>query len=97
MVALGIVEKKSCSSWTSLTLIIPKPNGKVRMVSDFRKSNANLVQKPYSIPKISGVMQELEEFTRSYWIQIWAIIPYIWPQGLNICVQSLPLGENIST
>ena len=32
------------------------------MVSDFRTLNANLVRKPYPIPKISGIMQELEGF-----------------------------------
>ena len=62
MVTLGILEKASCSVWTSPTFIMPKPNGTVRMVSDFRKLNANLVRKPYPIPKISGIMQELEGF-----------------------------------
>ena len=62
MVALGILEKTSCSAWASPTFIIPKPNGTVRMVSDFRKLNANLVRKPYPIPKISGIMQELKGF-----------------------------------
>ena len=62
MVALGILEKASCSAWASPTFIIPKPNGTVRMVSDFRKLNTNLVRKPYPIPKISGIMQELEGF-----------------------------------
>ena len=57
MVALGILEKASCSAWSSPTFIIPKPNGTVRMVSDFRKLNANLVRKPYPIPKISGIIQ----------------------------------------
>ena len=33
MVALNILEKSACSA----TFIIPKPNGTVRIVSDFRK------------------------------------------------------------
>ena len=32
------------------------------MVLDFRKLNANLVRKPYPIPKISDIMYELEGF-----------------------------------
>ena len=32
------------------------------MVLDFRKLNANLVQKPYPIPRISGIMKQLEGF-----------------------------------
>ena len=62
MEALGILKKDNTSKWASPTFIIPKPNGTVRMVSDFRKVNTNLVRKPYPIPKISGIMQELEGF-----------------------------------
>ena len=58
METLGILKKSSCSQWASPTFIIPKPNGTVQMVSDFRKLNANLIQKPY--PKNSTIMQELE-------------------------------------
>ena len=32
------------------------------MVSDFRKLNSNLIRKPYPIPKMSTIMQELEGF-----------------------------------
>ena len=35
MLVLGILERASCSVWASPTSIIPKPNGTVRMVSDF--------------------------------------------------------------
>ena len=62
MEALGILKKDSNSQWASPTFIIPKSNGTVRMVSDFRKVNTKLVRKPYPIPKISGIMQELEGF-----------------------------------
>jgi len=62
MEALGILKKDSNSQWASPTFIIPKSNGTVRMVSDFRKVNTKLVRRPYPIPKISGIMQELEGF-----------------------------------
>ena len=35
----------------------------MRFISDFRKLNAQLKRKPYPIPKISEMLQELEKFT----------------------------------
>ena len=45
-----------------MLIIIHKPNGTVRMVSEFRELNANLIRKLYPISKISSIMQELEGF-----------------------------------
>ena len=62
MEALGILKKSSYSQWASPTFIIPKPNGTVCMVSDFRKLISNLIRKPCPIPNISTIIQELEGF-----------------------------------
>jgi hypothetical protein len=35
----------------------------VRTISDFRELNKRIVRKPYIIPKISTILQELEDFT----------------------------------
>jgi hypothetical protein len=35
----------------------------VRTISDFRELNKHIVRKPYPIPKISTILQELEGFT----------------------------------
>ena len=45
------------------TFIIPKNDNSVRAVSNFREINKRIVRKPFSIPKISTVLQELEGFT----------------------------------
>jgi hypothetical protein len=45
------------------TFIIPKKDNTVRVVSNFREVNTHLVRKPFPIPKISTVQQELEGFT----------------------------------
>ena len=42
------------------TFIIPKKNGTVRFISDFRYVNKCLIRKPYPIPKIADVLQKLE-------------------------------------
>ncbi len=51
------------SQWESPTFIIPKKDSTVSTISDFRELNKRIVRKPYSIPKISTKLMELEDFT----------------------------------
>ena len=62
---IGVLVKCSDSPWASPTFIIPKSDGTVRSVSDFRKVNAQLVRKPFPIPKITDIMQQLEGFSHA--------------------------------
>jgi hypothetical protein len=62
LVKLGVLKRCSDSEWTATTLIIPKKNGTVIFISDFRKLNQMLKRKPYPITKIAQMLQELEEF-----------------------------------
>ena len=63
MVKLGVLVQQPELEWASNTFIIPKSNQTVRFVSGFRQVNKLLIQKPYPLPKISTVLQELEGFT----------------------------------
>jgi hypothetical protein len=63
LVTLGVVEFQPGSEWASPSFIIPKIYGTVRMITDFREVNKRLIRKPFPIPKISTVLQELEGFT----------------------------------
>jgi hypothetical protein len=47
----------------STNFIIPKKDSTVRTISDFWELNKRTVRKPYPIPKISTMLQELEGFT----------------------------------
>ena len=60
LVKLGVLRKCSDSTWAAPTFIIPKKNGTVRFISDFRYLNKCLVRKPYPIPKIADILQKLE-------------------------------------
>jgi hypothetical protein len=51
--------------WAAPTFIIPKKNGTVRFISDFRKLNEMLKRMPYPIPKIAQMLQELEKFANA--------------------------------
>ena len=58
-----MLEWQPSSEWASPSFIIPKKNQTVRSVSDFCEVNKRIVRKPFPIPKITTVLQELEGFT----------------------------------
>ena len=61
--SLGVIEKQRDSEWGSPTFILPKKEGTVRFLTDFREVNKKLIRKSYPIPKISDIMQKLLGFT----------------------------------
>ncbi len=60
---LGVLERQPASEWASPSFIIPKKDKTVRFFSDFWEVNRRLVRKPFPIPKISMVLQEIEGFS----------------------------------
>ena len=63
LVSIGVMKWQPYSQWASPSFIIPKKDLTVRTISDFRELNKRIVRKPYPIPKISTMLQELEGFT----------------------------------
>ncbi len=57
---LGVLERQPASEWASPSFFIPKKDQTVRFLSDFWEVNKRLVRKPFPIPKISTVLQEIE-------------------------------------
>jgi hypothetical protein len=60
---LGILERQPASEWALPSFIIPKKDQTVRFLSDFWEVNKRLVRKPFPIPKISMVLQEIKGFS----------------------------------
>ena len=60
---LGVLEWQPSSEWAAPSFIQAKKNGTVRFLTDFRELNKRIVRKPFPLPKISTVLQELEGFT----------------------------------
>jgi hypothetical protein len=60
---IGALEWQPSSRWALPTFIIPKKDSTVRTISGFRELNKCTVRKPYPIPKIGTILQELESFT----------------------------------
>ena len=64
LVKIGVLEQVHSSEWGSPTFIIPKKDGKM-FFSDFRKLNKMLKRKPYPLPRIADLLQELSGFTHA--------------------------------
>lgn len=63
LVEIGVLEQVEGSEWGSPTFIIPKKDGKVRFVSDFRILNKKIKRKPYPLPRIAELLQDMSGFS----------------------------------
>ena len=51
------------SEWAAPVFIIPKKDGRVRFVTDFRKLNAQIKLSPYPLPHIKDMLLKVSNFT----------------------------------
>ena len=56
LVNQGVLEKAERSEWIAGTFIIPKKDGKVRWITDFRALNRAIKRRIYPIPKIQDIL-----------------------------------------
>ena len=59
---VGVLKRVNRSEWAAPTFIIPKKDGKVRFVSDFRELNTRIKRMHYPVPNIQEIMLNPEGF-----------------------------------
>ena len=108
MIADGVFTRIGESEWGFPSFIIPKKDGRVRWLSDFRKLNKLIVRKPFPLPKIQDIL--LERGTYTYFTKIDLSMMFycfeLSDRSKRICVISteennyaynrLPMGVKIS-
>ena len=81
LVEIGVVERVQESEWGTPVFIIPKKEGTVCFLTDYRKENGQKVRKPFPIPRIADTLQQLEGFT------------FATALDLNMGYYTIPLAE----
>ena len=59
---IGVLKWEEDSEYGSPSFGIPKSDGRIRFITNFIGVNKLLKQKPWPLPKISTILQELEGF-----------------------------------
>ena len=95
LVMLGVLEKVFESEWGAPSFIIPKKNGTVRFITDFRKLNEMLKRKPYPIPKIQDMLLKLQGFkyASSLDLNMGYYTIRLNPAAADMCTIVLPFGK----
>ncbi len=92
---IGVLERQPASEWALPSFIIPKKDKPICFLSDFWELNKRLVRKPFPIPKISTVLQEIEGF--SYATTLDLNMGYytirLDPDASKICTIIFPWGK----
>jgi len=80
---LGVLERVQESEWGTPVFIIPKKEGTVRFLTNYRKVNGQIVRKPFPIPRRADMLQQLEGFT------------FATALDLNMGYYTIPLAERL--
>ena len=62
LVEIGLLTPLHQSQYSTPVFIIPRKEGTVRFIMDYRRLNQKLVRRPYPVPRIGETMQKLEGF-----------------------------------
>jgi hypothetical protein len=54
---IDVLKRSSYSEWEAPTFIQAKKTGDVRILTDFRRLNAQINRKPFPLPKISDLLR----------------------------------------
>ena len=92
---LNVLKRINRSEWGSPTFIIPKKDGTVRFISDFRELNKLIKRKPFPLPKIQDLLLKLEgfQFATSLDLNMGYYHIELSPDSKKLCTIVLPWGK----
>jgi hypothetical protein len=92
---IDVLNRSSDSEWAAPTFIQAKKTGDVRILTDFRRLNAQIKRKPFPLPKISDLLRKLSGFKYATAIDL-SMGYYHIPLDLEahkLCKTILPWGK----
>jgi hypothetical protein len=95
LVSLGVLIRVNSSEWAAPSFGIPKSNGQIRFVSDFRQLNKHLRRLPFPLPNPQEIFRTMDGYsyctTMDLNMGFWAI--RLSPRSQRLCTIILPWGK----
>ena len=95
LVKYGILRKINRSEWASPQFTIPKPDSTLRSLANFIELNKRIKRKPFPLPKISDMLQQLEGFlyATSLDLNMGYYHILLTPEASKLCTVVFPWGK----
>jgi hypothetical protein len=99
MVDLGVLKPNFDSPWGSPTLAFRKPSGDICIVTDFRQVSLLLRRKPYPMPNIAELFQQIDGYDYAWTLDLYLGFHHVLLSAYasNIFTAVLPWGKYVYT